>query len=71
MTELLYLIIGILAGGIAVYIYLNNKVSNTIDMLTDSLVKNRLLKEEIDKNGKPKKNLNNSKKKYYGKGKRK
>ena len=56
MTELLYLIIGILAGGIAVYIYLNNKVSNTIDMLTDSLVKNRLLKEEIDKNGKPKKN---------------
>ena len=71
MTELLYLIIGILAGGIAVYIYLNNKVSNTIDMLTDSLVKNRLLKEEIDKNGKPKKNWKNSKKKYYGKGKRK
>ena len=71
MTEVLYLTIGILVGGISVYIYLNSKVSNTVNMLTDTLVKNRLLKEEIGKTEKSKKNWKNSKKKYYGKNKRK
>ena len=71
MTEVLYLIIGMLVGGITVYVYLNKKVANTIDALTDNLVKNRLLKEEIGKSAKTKKNWNNSKKRYYGNKKRK
>jgi|8_EtaG_2_1085327.scaffolds.fasta_scaffold94896_2 regulatory protein YycI of two-component signal transduction system YycFG len=71
MTEILYVILGMLTGGIIVYIYLNKKVSDTVDILTDSLVKNRLLKEEIGKSDKSKKNWKSSKKKYYGNKKRK
>ena len=64
MTEVLYLTIGLLVGGISTYLYMHNKVAKTVDILTDSLVKNRLLKEEIGKSGN--KNWNKSKKRYYG-----
>ena len=64
MTEILYLIIGLLVGGIATYIYLTRKAKGTMEVLADEMVKNRLLKEEIGRKGKSPKYK--SKKRYYG-----
>lgn len=66
MTEILYLTIGILSGGIITYIITSMKFANTVNMLTDNLVKVRLLKEEMTKANKAKKSWKGSKKKYYG-----
>jgi|19_taG_2_1085344.scaffolds.fasta_scaffold01806_5 3-phosphoglycerate kinase len=64
MTELLTFVIGLLVGGIIVYIYMRKKGIDLNELLADTMVKNKLLKEEIVRKPKPKKW---TKKKYYGK----
>ena len=67
MEQILILLLGILLGGIIVYVYMRKKGIDLTELLTDNMVKNRLLKEEINKSSKPKKKWNGSKKRYYGK----
>ena len=64
MTELLTFIIGLLVGCIIVYIYMRKMGIDLNELLADTMVKNKLLKEEIVRNPKPKKW---TKKKYYSK----
>ncbi len=67
MEQILTLLLGILLGGIMVYVYMRKKGIDLKELLTDNMVKNRLLKEEINKSSKPKKKWNGPKKRYYGK----
>ena len=67
MEQILILLLGILLGGIIVYVYMRKKGIDLTELLTDNMVKNRLLKEEINKSSKTKKKWNGSKKRYYGK----
>tara|TARA_R110000851_G_scaffold37986_4_gene97750 strand:+ start:9678 stop:9911 length:234 start_codon:yes stop_codon:yes gene_type:complete len=66
MTEqILLLTIGLLVGGILTYAYMRKQGIDLASLLTDSMLKNHLLKEELGKNpsiGKPK---YKAKKKYY------
>ena len=64
MTELLTFVIGLLVGGIIVYIYMRKKGIDLNEILADTMVKNKLLKEEIVRKPKSKKWI---KKKYYSK----
>lgn len=67
MTELLTFALGLLLGGIFMFIYLWKQGSNLKELLADKMVTNKLLKDEISSNGRPKKSWNNkSKKRYYG-----
>jgi len=71
MTEILYFATGLLSGGILAYIWLHRSMKDTAGKLIDSLVKNRLLKDEIGKSDKTKKTwTKKSKKRYYGNKKR-
>ena len=68
MTETIILTfaLGFVLGGIIMYIYMRKQGVELSELLTDSLVKSKLLKEEIGKTAKPKKDWNKSKRKYYG-----
>ena len=66
MTEVLYLIIGLLLGIILMYVYMKRKGVEMTTLYTDSLLKNQLLKQELKKS--PKKNKNwKGHRKYHGK----
>ena len=50
MTELLTFALGLLLGGIFMFIYLWKQGSNLKELLADKMVTNKLLKDEISSN---------------------
>tara|TARA_B100000424_G_C22937418_1_gene498768 strand:+ start:2377 stop:2595 length:219 start_codon:yes stop_codon:yes gene_type:complete len=69
MESIWLFIIGLLVGSISMYIYMRKQGVELKELYTDSLLKNKFLKEHVEKS-KPSKPKNwNKKKRYYGKSK--
>jgi len=70
-VELLTFALGLLLGGILMFIYLWRQGKGLKELLADKMITNKLLKDQITSNGRPNKSWNNKSKKRYYNGKKK